>query len=340
MNQEEALDFGPCVTDVREVAVGSPLSKEKARRAHRKAGFSSYNGPLLKGDRFELEYGCEGYPQAFMSIPKPPKQLYGIGSPQALMEGLAVIGARKATPYGLGCAARFARQAARRGICIISGGARGCDAQAHRAAIDEGAPTVVFLGGGCDQIYPHEHRELFQRVVDSGGAVVSEHEWTFPPMPYAFRERNRLIAGLAKATLIVEAGLPSGTFSTADEALAASKDVLVVPGSITSPTSAGSNRLLCQGAMPVVDDETFQECLFQLFGCLKEQLGEDRTASIEDPLLAAIMATPAHMEDLFVLAQGLCGQEPPVAWLTKTLAQYELQGRIARYPDGRYGPIV
>lgn len=340
MDNESLFERGPCVSEVREKAVGSRVSKEKAKSSHRKAGFSSYSGPLLKGDRFVLDYGASGYPQAFMSIPRPPKQLFCIGSPEALTEGLAVIGARKATPYGLGCAARFARQAARRGICIISGGARGCDARAHRAAIEEGAPTVVFLGGGCDQIYPHEHYSLFQQVIDTGGAVVSEREWTFPPMPYAFRDRNRLIAGLAKATLIVEAGLPSGTFSTADEALNASKDVLVVPGSITSPTSAGSNRLLCQGAMPVVDDESFQECLFQLFGCLKEQLSNDRMHSIEDPLLAAIMANPSHAEDLFVLAQGLCGSEPPVAWLTRALSQYEMRGLIARYPDGRYGPIV
>lgn len=340
MGQKENSVRGPVVSEVREKAVGPATTSKKARASHRRAGYSSYSGPLLVGQRFVLEYGKDGYPDAFLRIPKPPLKVYGVGNPEALEEGLAIIGARKATPYGLGCAARFARQAARRDVCIISGGARGCDARAHRAALEEGGKTVAVLGGGCDQIYPHEHAGLFQEIVKAGGAIISENEWDFPPMPYAFRERNRLIAGLAKATLIVEAGLPSGTFSTADEALAASKDVLVVPGSIASPTSAGSNRLLCQGAIPVVDDESFQDCLFQLFGCLKQEGEAAGMNAIDDPLLAAIVANPSHMEDLFPLAQGLCGSEPPVAWLTRVLSRYEMAGRIARYPDGRYGPIV
>lgn len=141
-----------------------------------------------------------------------------------------MVGARKATPYGIGAAKRFARLAAQRGIAVISGGARGCDAAAHEAALSEGAPTVAFLGGGCDVPYPREHAGLIERIALSGGAVVSEHAWDAPALPQQFRTRNRLIAGLARATLLVRAGLPSGTFSTADEALAAGRDVLVVPG--------------------------------------------------------------------------------------------------------------
>lgn len=110
---------------------------------------------------------------------------------------------------------------------------------------------MVVLGGGCDCIYPESNRDLFQEVVDKGGAVISEHQWQFPPMPYTFRARNRIIAGLSRATLIVEAGLPSGTFSTADDALSSNREVLVVPGAITSPTSRGANRLLYQGATPI-----------------------------------------------------------------------------------------
>lgn len=237
----------------------------------------------LRGERFELMRGQTGYPQAFGILARPPACLYGVGDVHALREGLAVVGARKATPYGLSCARRFARLAARKGVVIISGGARGCDAVAHEAALEAGAPTVVFLGGGCDRLYPAEHASLFQRVVDGGGAVVSEHAWDFDPVPYAFRERNRLIASLARATLIVEAGLPSGTFSTADEALAANREVLVVPGAITSASSRGANRLLYQGATPVVDDETFEDQLFSLFGCLRSsEAGEGASANASD----------------------------------------------------------
>ena len=158
----------------------------------------------LEGERFELALEDSLFPKALKSIPHPPARLYGVGRPGALAEGLAVVGARRATPYGRGCAKRFAAAAAERGVAIISGGARGCDAVAHEAALAAGAPTVAFLGGGCNQLYPAENAGLFQRIVAAGGAVVSEHEWDFPPQPHTFRARNRLIAGLSRATLIVE----------------------------------------------------------------------------------------------------------------------------------------
>ena len=232
----------------------------------------------LAGERTVLARGGEGFPSALENVAQPPDRLYVVGDPFALQEGIAIVGARRATPYGRGCAKRFAALAARRGIVVVSGGARGCDAAAHAAALEEGGRTVAFLGGGCDRLYPAEHEGLFQRIVDGGGAVVSEHVWDEDPKPYRFRLRNRLIAGLARATLIVEAGLPSGTFSTADEALAANRDVLVVPGAITAASSRGANRLIYQGATPVIDDETFEDALFSLFGCLKQET----VPSVED----------------------------------------------------------
>ena len=267
-----------------------------------------------------------------------------------------MVGARKATPYGIGAAKRFARLAAQRGIAVISGGARGCDAAAHEAALSEGAPTVAFLGGGCDVPYPREHAGLFERIALSGGAVVSEHAWDAPALPQQFRTRNRLIAGLARATLTVEAGLPSGTFSTADEALAAGRDVLVVPGAINSASSKGANRLLVQGAFPVVDDESFFDVLFSVFGCLKMQdadelggkggqagspgsrgaRGASRAAT--DPVTAALQAEPLGMEQLYELASEHCGKRDARAWLMERLAVGEQAGSFARYPDGRWGP--
>ncbi|MFR7405007.1 MAG: DNA-processing protein DprA [Coriobacteriaceae bacterium] len=238
------------------------------------------------------------------------------GPPRRAGRGLAVVGARRATPYGRGCAKRFAAAAAERGVAIISGGARGCDAVAHEAALAAGAPTVAFLGGGCNQLYPAENAGLFQRIVAAGGAVVSEHEWDFPPQPHTFRARNRLIAGLSRATLIVEAGLPSGTFSTADEALLAGREVWVVPGAITSAASKGANRLLYQGALPIVDDEAFADALFSTFGCLKEQRAEaadDRGKASqpyrgEEALLSALRPSP--------------GLGPCASWERARLAQF------------------
>ncbi|HIW77002.1 MULTISPECIES: DNA-processing protein DprA [Gordonibacter] len=333
----------------------------------------------VKGPRCELARDDARFPAALARIPDPPKRLYVVGDTAALQEGLAVVGARKATPYGIGCATRFAQAAAERGVVIISGGARGCDAAAHRAALEAGAPTVVFLGGGCDELYPAEHESLFQRIVDGGGALVSEHPWDRTPRPYMFRARNRLIAGLARAVLIVEAGLPSGTFSTADEALAAGRDVLVVPGAITSPSSRGANRLLHQGAVPIVDDETFADALFSLFGCLKQEsweapavdasnsAGEEvvesarvsvgnsppptpapatrsthasrNAAEVLGPLAAALVAEPLGMEELFGIARDVCIIADPRVWLMEHLVEAERAGLVTHYPDGRWGPV-
>jgi DNA processing protein len=170
---------------------------------------------------------------------------------------LAIVGARKATPYGLSCAKHFASLAAEMGLVVVSGGAIGCDQAAHRGALRVEGRTIVVLGCGADVIYPRRAAGLFAEIVAGGGAVVSEAPWGSPPSRFGFRRRNRIIAGLGMVTLIVEAGLPSGTFSTADDTLALGRDVLVVPGSIHSRESRGSNRLLLQGALPVVDDESF-----------------------------------------------------------------------------------
>ena len=276
----------------------------------------------LEGERFELALEDSLFPKALKSIPHPPARLYGVGRPGALAEGLAVVGARRATPYGRGCAKRFAAAAAERGVAIISGGARGCDAVAHEAALAAGAPTVAFLGGGCNQLYPAENAGLFQRIVAAGGAVVSEHEWDFPPQPHTFRARNRLIAGLSRATLIVEAGLPSGTFSTADEALLAGREVWVVPGAITSAASKGANRLLYQGALPIVDDRGKASQPYRG----------------EEALLAALQAEPLGMEALRQLAEDHAPAGDTFTWLMIWLAEAQRDGLIAQYPDGRYGP--
>lgn len=316
----------------------------------------SKHGRSLQGPRFKIRPEDELYPDSLRTVRNPPRALYVMGDPSVLCEGLAVVGARRATPYGLGCARRFASMAAKRGIVIISGGARGCDAVAHEAALASGEATVAFLGGGIDEPYPAEHVPLFQRIVDAGGALVSEYEWGFHPMPFAFRERNRLIAGLSRATLIVEAGLPSGTFSTADAALEAGREVLVVPGSISSETSRGANRLIYQGATPVVDDESFEDLLFSLFGCLKQETvpadaasrafdesalpPELRRDSDIGALVSALNAEPLGMEALRDFAVSRVRDEDPLTWLMVSLAKLQVSGLVAQYPDGRYGPCI
>ncbi|MDO5041923.1 MAG: DNA-processing protein DprA [Slackia sp.] len=310
----------------------------------------------IEGPRWEIARGAQGYPAAFECLDDPPSTLYIIGDPEALCEGLAVVGARKATPYGRQAARLFAGCAARRGIGIVSGGARGCDAAAHEAALEAKGRTVAFLGGGCDMPYPACNVGLFRRIVASGGAVASEHAWEVPPKPYAFRARNRLIAGLARATLVVEAGVGSGTFSTADAALRANREVLAVPGSVFSATSRGSNMLIGQGAMPVVDEGSFCEMLDRLFpdsvvarsSCVQSGGAASISGQIALPLLseresnvaAALAADPMRLEQMVAaFAQGPDAVFAGTSELMACIGRLEALGAIERFPDGRFGAV-
>ncbi len=178
--------------------VGEPTT-EQAKRIH-KARYSSVPMVKLRGARYTLKRGAHGYPDSLMNVPDPPETLYVLGSLDALCDGLAVVGARKATPYGMSAADKFAGLAAAKGVPIISLAAL---LAAIPMLIGErfllGDATVAVLGGGCDMPYPARNVSLFQEIIDCGGAVVSEHDWEFPPLPYTFRARNRIIAGLARA---------------------------------------------------------------------------------------------------------------------------------------------
>ncbi len=245
-----------------EQAFARAAGQPAGRPAERAAGRTGSSGRILRGKRFSVERGSALYPEMLEDMPQPPERLHGIGDPELLRSAcVAVVGARKATPYGISCTELFAGQAAQRNATIVSGGALGCDQAAHRAALAHGAPTVVVFGGGVDEVYPKRGFALFQEVLDAGGAIVSEHLDDEPPLPAYFVRRNRIIAGLARLLLIVEAGLPSGTFTTADFALKAGREVCAVPGAISSPNSRGSNRLIYDGASPVVDHETFASAL-------------------------------------------------------------------------------
>lgn len=233
-------------------------------------------------ERFELEIGGPGYPAILADSPDPPRRLYGVGRPEALAASLGVVGARRSTPYGIAAAEYFAGWAGRAGYVVVSGGAVGCDQAAHRAALAAGGRTVAVMGCGADICYPSGAAELLRDVV-LHGAVVSEHPWGVRPQRWMFRTRNRIIAGLSGALLVLEAALGSGTFSTADYALDAGRDVLAVPGSIYAPECAGANRLIRQGATPITDAD-------ELRSALEPVLGPPRVAPTRGarPLLGAM----------------------------------------------------
>ena len=287
-------------------------------------------------ERFELPKGSRGYPWQLLQTQRPPAVLYGIGEPSALGPGLAIIGARKATPYGLRCARTFADCAARLGVTVISGAAMGCDLEAQTAALEAGGVTVAVLGTGADVDYPRRAAAALAKMRSGSGAVVSELAWGTTPRPGQFPARNRIIAGLAAAVLVVEAALPSGTFSTADSALDAGRDVLAVPGSILYAGSAGSNRLIRQGAAPITCVEDLADALESCGLTSGERPGTDPladgTRAVSDPILNAVRAHPMFPD---MLAQTL-GIEAAAVLLG--LGALEARALVARYPDGRYGP--
>lgn len=287
-------------------------------------------------NRFEISLDDDAYPELLKETPDPPSRIYGVGDPGCLGPGLAVIGSRRATPYGLGVTELFAGWAASAGYTVISGGAAGCDQAAHRAALAADGMTVSVMGGGADVAYPRSAQALLEKAARSG-AVISEQPWGTNPLPWMFPRRNRIIAGLAVAVLVVEAGLPSGTFSTADHALASGREVLAVPGSILHPLSRGPNRLIRQGARPVTDVTDLALELGDLLGPAKQTWlratspEDSRTGT--DPVLAALLANPMRPDDLTV-ALGM-----DVVTVSRRLGRLEAAGQVTRYPDGKYGPV-
>lgn len=282
------------------------------------------------GDRWELRLEDPSYPESLRASPRPPDVLYGIGEAALLRPGLAVVGSRKATPYGLAAARMFAGWAAAQGVPVVSGAAMGCDQAAHLAALEAGGPAVAVLGCGPDVDYPVRAHRMLERIRQTG-VVVSEAGWGSLPTKWAFPERNRIIAGLSAAVLVVEAALPSGTFSTADHALAAGRDVLAVPGSIFAAGSRGCNRLIAQGATPVSDVSELAGALRTLAIPLFEDV-RSAADDTQDPLLRAIRADPTRPDDL---ARCL---SMDVVSVMRGLAVLERRGVACRYPDGRYGP--
>lgn len=192
-------------------------------------------------------------PHLLQALAQPPERLFVMGDLPALLERprVAIVGSRKVSPYGRAITEQLAGELAEQGIIIVSGLAFGVDSIAHRAALEAGGTTIAVLPSPLNRIYPSSHHQLAQQIVQQGGALVSEYPSGTPTMKHHFIARNRLIAGLSDAVVVTEAALKSGSLHTARFALESGRDVLAVPGAITSPTSEGTNNLLKAGAAVV-----------------------------------------------------------------------------------------
>lgn len=190
-------------------------------------------------------------------IPHPPKQLFSLGDTTVGERSVAIVGTRKPTSYGRDVTNKIASRLAERGVTIISGLALGVDGLAHSAAVATGGRTLAVQANGLDQIYPSSHRKLAADILATNGGILSEYEPGTPSLAHQFLERNRIVSALGDVLVVTEAATHSGTMNTVMHALQQGKEVFAVPGNITSPMSAGCNKLIEQGATPIVDIEAF-----------------------------------------------------------------------------------
>jgi DNA processing protein len=271
------------------------------------------------------------YPKVLLDIDEPPTVLYARGRIELLSApSLAIVGSRNATVQGARDAQAFAMALSQAGLCIVSGLAAGIDAAAHRGGLAAAGSSVAIMGTGPEQVYPPGNRKLGEELA-AGGCLVSEFPHGTPPIPGNFPRRNRLISGLSRGVLVVEAAMQSGSLITARRALDQGREVFAIPGSIHSPLSKGCHELIKQGAKLV---ERAEDILAEL-----AWKGQPATLSLEqepdevDPLLEAMGFAPISMDQIARLT-GMHASS-----LAAGLSRLEIQGRIAALAGGLFQRI-
>jgi DNA processing protein len=271
-----------------------------------------------------------GYPESLRNIPSPPKELYIQGNLETLLDKprLAVVGSRRVTSYGKQITSQLGREVAARGVVIVSGLAFGVDAAAHQAAIEQNGYTIAVLPCGLDKIYPTTHTQLAKKILDCGGALISEYPDGTPPLRQHFVARNRIVSGLADALLITESAEKSGTIHTANFALEQGRTVMAVPGNITSPLSVGTNKLIKAGAEPVTNVSDILHTL--------GISGTGRTAEV-------LAANKEEQQIIHLLKQGITDtpellilSELDAVLFNQTLTMLEITGKIRPLGAGHW----
>jgi DNA processing protein len=277
------------------------------------------------------------FPAALGKIPEPPPVLFALGRLELLNQpAIAIVGSRDHTPYGAEACRLVASHAAEAGIAVVSGMARGLDAVAHTAALEFRGSTIGVLGNGLGVVYPAANARLYERVA-AEGLLLTEFPPGDRPNAGSFPRRNRLISGLARLTVVVEAAVGSGAIITADAALEQGREVAAVPGPITSPTSTGCNRLIRDGATPITEVTDLHAFYPEVQSWPELQPEAPRvrplppTLSLAERALAeAIASAPL---DVDTLAQRF---ERPVGLLLAQLGMLEIAGVVEQRPPGMF----
>jgi len=278
-----------------------------------------------------LTWEDESYPQRLKEIDQPPPVLYIRG--EYLSDdvfAVAVVGTRRVTAYGRQITEELSAFLAANGITVVSGLARGVDAIAHQTALKTGGRTIGVLGSGVDKIYPPEHRALAERMMERG-AIISDYAPGTPPDASNFPPRNRIISGLSLAVVVVEAGETSGALITAEFAAEQGREVFAIPGSILAPQSKGTNKLIQQGALPLLSVDDLMQALDLT------RVGEHKAArriipadKTEACLMSVLGDEPLHVDEIRNQA------ELPIEKVSATLALMELKGMVRQVGGMNY----
>ena len=306
-----------------ESGTHAPAERQSARFATFSRGFdaATYLATLARQGFRWLPRNDPRFPRQLRAIHDPPPGLFlrGAGPSEMLSSpAVAIVGARACSGYGAQVARMLGRELARAGIVVVSGLARGIDGEAHRGALEAGGLTVAVLGCGIDRDYPAAHRPLARDICQSG-LIVSEYALGVDPAPWRFPARNRIVAGLAAATIVVEARERSGALITADFALEEGREVFACPGEITSGLSVGTNELLRLGATPL----TRVEDVLELFGLVAPEAAHADVSERAAGVLARLADASAGIDELS-RRTGLAAGAVAAA-----LSELELAGLVA-----------
>ena len=286
---------------------------------------------LQAGNIQVLTWEDEAYPHRLKEIDQPPPVLYQRGSLLPEDEwAVAIVGTRRVTAYGRQVAEELASALARNGVAVVSGLARGIDSIAHQAAVNAGGRTIAVMGTGVDKIYPPENSRLAEQILQQG-ALVSDYAPGTPPDGVNFPPRNRIISGLSLAVVIVEAGLTSGALITAAFAAEQGREVFAIPGNIHAPQSQGTNRLILDGAIPLLNPQQVLEAL-NLTMVTEHRAARKvlPTDPIEKQVYQVLSAEPLHVDEIRMRT------DIPIEQVSATLALMELKGIVRQVGGMNY----
>ncbi len=281
----------------------------------------------------EIKSGSLEYPSLLKQIHDPPDRLFALGNLELLREKyiLAVVGTRKCTSYGLAATDRLISEVAEHGLVIVSGLARGIDAAAHKAALKLSGKTIAVLAQGLDlnKIYPPEHKILAHEIISKGGLLLSEYPLAAKIFKSNFVARNRIIAGMTRGVLIVEAPKGSGALITADFAVDFNREVLAIPGQITNPAAWGPHKLISEGAKLVANAADILE-IFELLP-LPAVRKTQGNLSLEQKIIVQLL-----VEQPYTLSEIVEKTELDILTVTQNLTTLELTDKISANIDGKY----